>query len=392
MPWKEIVVLDERMKFVLACGQSPSDSMAVLCRRFGISRPTGYKWLERYQRSGPSGLCDASRAPHTHPNQVSTDLQERIVSVRRAHPTWGPRKLRVILEREQPEEQWPAASTIAGILSRQGLSESRQRPSREPAAVSPLGPCLAPNRVWCADFKGWFCTGDGRRCDPLTIMDGHSRYLLRCQAVARLDYANTRGLFEATFRRYGLPESIRTDNGEPFAGNGLLGLSRLNVWWLRLGIATQRIEPGKPQQNGSHERMHGTLKRETADPPALSLRAQGRRFDAFRKEYNHQRPHEALAMATPASVYEPSRRAYPERLAELEYPADYDLRKVAEDGDIRWKVSKVFLSRSLIGQVVGLQELDGRFWRVTFGPLELGVLDQKNSRLLRPSQRKRLGW
>jgi transposase InsO family protein len=392
MPWKEIVVLDERMKFVLACRAEPSDSMAVLCRRFGISRPTGYKWLERYELLGPSGLCDASRAPRTHPNAVDSDLQERIVSARRAHPTWGARKLRVILGREQPAESWPAASTIAGILKRQGLSKPRPRRSREPAAVNPLGPCLAPNRVWCADFKGWFRTGDGRRCDPLTIMDGHSRYLLRCQAVARMDYANTRALFEATFRHYGLPESIRTDNGEPFAGNGLLRLSRLNVWWVRLGITAQRIEPGKPQQNGSHERMHGTLKRETASPPAATLGAQGRRFDAFKKEYNHLRPHEALAMATPASVYEPSRRAYPERLAELEYTAGHELRKVADDGKIRWKVAKVFLSKSLGGQVVGLQELDQRFWRVKFGPMELGVLDQKTGRLLRPCQRRRLGW
>jgi putative transposase len=392
MPWKEIVVLDERMKFVLACRQSPGDSMAVLCRRFGISRPTGYKWLERYQRLGPSGLCDASRAAHTHPNQVDVELSQQIVSMRLAHPTWGPRKLRAILEREQPGESWPAASTIGGILKRQGLSQPRRLRGCEAAAAHPLGPCLACNRVWCADFKGWFRTGDGRRCDPLTIMDGYSRYLLRCQAVAKMDYSSTRGLFESTFRRYGLPESIRTDNGEPFAGNGLLRLSRLNVWWVRLGISPQRIEPGKPQQNGSHERMHGTLKRETASPPAPSLAAQARRFDAFEKEYNHQRPHEALAMATPASVYQPSRRAYPERLAELEYPADYQLRNVAEDGQIRWKVAKVFLSKSLSGQTVGLQPLDDRFWRVKFGLLELGVLDQKSGRILRPCQRRRLGW
>jgi transposase InsO family protein len=318
MPWTETVVLDERVRFVLACKDS-GDSMAVLCRRFGISRRTGYKWLDRYERSGPAGLEDRSRAPHGHPNEVPTELQERVVAFRREHPTWGPRKLSAALCREHPAE--PGAN--------------------------PLGPCPAPNRVWSADFKGWFRTGDGRRCEPLTVMDGHSRFLLRCQAVERADGPTVRGLFEATFRQYGLPEAIRTDNGQPFAGNGLLGLSRLSVWWVRLGIAPQRIERGKPQQNGSHERMHGTLKREAADPPAAGLRAQQRRFDAFVSEYNHRRPHEALGMATPASLYEPSRRAYPERPAELEYPREMQLRKVDEGGDIRWKSGKVFLSKAL---------------------------------------------
>lgn len=391
MAWKETVVLEERMRFVLACRAVPCDAMAVLCRRFGVSRRTGYKWLERYEGQGPSGLEDQSRAPHTHPRAAGALLVERVVAARRAHPTWGPRKLLAILQREDPAASWPAASTIGGILQRQGLSVPRVRRARPGPGANPLGPCLAPNRVWCADFKGWFRTGDGRRCDPLTVMDGHSRYLLRCQAVARMDYATTRGLFEATFRRHGLPEAIRTDNGEPFAGNGLLRLSRLNVWWVRLGIGLQRIEPGKPQQNGSHERMHGTLQAETASPPAATLRAQARRFEAFVKEYNHQRPHEALGMATPASVYRPSARAYPEKLAELEYPSDYQLRKVAADGDIRWKVAKVFLSKSLGGQTVGLQELDGRFWKVSLGPVELGLLDEKVGRLLRPCERKRLG-
>lgn len=389
MPWKETVVLDERVRFVLAC-KDELESMSLLCRRFGISRRTGYKWLERYEQLGPAGLADRSRAPLSHPNQVDAGLRTRIVSMRRSHPTWGPRKLLAALERDHPCEQWPAASTIGGILKSQGLSVARLRRPRCVAGTNPLGPCVAPNRVWCADFKGWFRTGDGSRCDPLTITDGHSRYLLRCQATAT-DYQSVHGLFEATFRRYGLPEAMRTDNGEPFASVGVMGLSRLSVWWVRLGIDLQRIEPGKPQQNGSHERMHGTLARETASPPAANIPAQQKRFNTFTWEYNHYRPHEALGMATPASVYRPSRRAYPERLEELEYPADYQLRKVDQDGDIRWKVSKVFIGTALRGEVIGLRELDGRLWSVRFGPLDLGVLDQHKGRLLRPHERKRLG-
>lgn len=264
MPWKETVVLDERMRFVLDCKET-LESMSVLCRRFGISRRTGYKWLERYELLGPGGLEDRSRAPHTHRNQVAVPLQQQIVTLRRAHPTWGPRKLAAVLGREHPAEAWPAASTIGDILKREGLSVPRVRRARPGSGANPLGPCVAPNRVWCADFKGWFRTGDGSRCDPLTIMDGHSRYLLRCQTVARTDFATVRGLFEATFRQYGLPEAIRTDNGEPFAGTGLLGLSRLNVWWVRLGIAPQRIQPGKP----------GCTGRSSGRRPARRPRARG---------------------------------------------------------------------------------------------------------------------
>lgn len=389
MPWKETVVLDERVRFALAC-QDELESMSVLCRRFGISRRTGYKWLQRYQQQGLAGLSDRSRARLTHPNQVGPDLREQIVLVRRSHPAWGPRKLLAVLEREHPLKAWPAVSTIGQILKSEGLSVPRPRRPRCVPGLNPLGPCLAPNRVWCADFKGWFRTGDGSRCDPLTITDGHSRYLLRCQATTT-DYPSVRGLFEATFRRFGLPEAMRTDNGEPFASVGVMGLSRLSVWWVRLGIGLQRIEPGKPQQNGSHERMHGTLQRETASPPAANIPAQQRRFNTFTWEYNHHRPHEALGMATPASVYQHSQRAYPERLAELEYPCDWQLRKVDQDGDIRWKVARVFIGTALRAQTIGLRELGGRLWSVRFGPVDLGVLDERKGRLLRPHERKRLG-
>ncbi len=390
MPWKETVVLEERMRFVLACLESP-DSMAVLCRRFGISRRHGYKWLQRYERLGPAGLADQSRRPRAHPQQVPEGLNERIVACRRLHPSWGPRKLRTVLEQQDGDIQWPAPSTIGDLLRREGLSVPRaSRPCSTPS-VDPLGEALAANRIWCADFKGHFRTADGSRCDPLTVSDAYSRYLLRCTSVPKMDYATVRSLFEATFRRYGLPEAIRTDNGQPFASVGLAGLSRLSIWWVRLGIGLQRITPGRPQQNGKHERMHRTLKAETASPAASTLPQQQRKFAAWVKEFNYERPHEALSMATPASYYQKSPRAYPERLAELEYGSDYQLRKVDAAGYIRWQVAKVFLSNTLYGQVVGLRPVNDHCLQVKFGPIELGVLDETEGRMLSSSQRKRLG-
>ena len=391
MPWKETVVSDQRMAFVLACRQTPGESMAELCRQFGISRKTGYKWEERYLSLGPEGLCDRSRAPHFHPNAVEQELHERIVELRLERPTWGPRKLLAYLGRRDPQLPWPSASTAGEILKREGLSVPRKKRPRAELWADPLGEIAANNRVWCADFKGWFVTGDGRRCDPLTVMDGFSRYLLRCQAVRRMDFVTVRGQFEATFREYGLPEAIRTDNGEPFASTGVAGLSRLSVWWVRLGIVPQRIEPGEPQQNGRHERMHLTLEQDTASPPAPTWAGQGRRLKGFTWDYNHHRPHEALSMATPASVYSPSRRPYPARLAELEYPGHHQLRRVDEGGNIRWKGSKVFIGKALDGQVVGLEELDGRLWRVRFGPIDLGVMDEKSGGILPRWRQKRIG-
>lgn len=391
MPWKETRVSDDRIRFVVEA-RDGLDSMAVLCRRFGVSRRTGYKWLGRYEQDGPAGLEDRSRAPERHPNEVGASTERRVVTLRQAHPTWGPRKLRALLRREDPGGHSPAASTIGAILGRHGLSVPRRaRPRRAGGAdpPNPLGDFVAPNRVWCADYKGWFLAGDGRRCDPLTIMDGYSRFLIRCPMVPRLDYASARRVFEAAFRECGLPEAIRTDNGEP--GTGVAGLSRLSVWWVRLGIALQRIEPGRPQQNGSHERMHQTLKRETASPPAATYRGQCLRGESFRRRYNEVRPHEALGMRTPAEFYEPSPREYPERLRELEYGPGLSPRRVDERGTIRWHVTKVFLSKALGGEVVALDEIDAKLCRVLFGPLELGLLDAGLGRLLRPCERRRRG-
>jgi len=378
------------MRFVLEYGQEEYP-MAALCRRFGISRKTGYKWLLRYESKGPDGLHDRSRAPKCHPNQVQPEIEAAILSARLAHPTWGPKKLRVLLMRYDPQNGWPVISTIGEILKRHGLTAPRKRRRRTPPYDEPFRSCRAPNAVWCADFKGWFRTGDGSRCEPLTITDAHSRYLLRCQTGTDVKYEMVRGLFEATFREYGLPGAIRTDNGSPFASCGVSGLSRLSVWWLKLGIVPERIEPGKPQQNGRHERMHRTLKQETAAPPAQTLRGQQRRFERFRREFNEERPHEALGMLTPAAVYEVSSRAYPERLRDMEYPECVEVRRVKPNGAFNWKNRRVFLGEAFSRELVGLSELTDRYWRVQFGPAVLGVLDTWRFRLLRQRELRRTG-
>ena len=402
MPWKETVIVEQRMRFITRCLESRErggggEGFAQLCRLFGVSRRVGYKWLHRYEEFGVEGLKDRSRAPHDHPNAVSAAMREQILQLRVGHARWGPRKLQAVLQRrrawgdDDDDEPVPAASTIGELLRREGLSVPRKRVRRASPQSQPLCDCTGSNRVWCADFKGWFRTGDGVRCDPLTISDGYSRYLLRCQAMGAMCEDGVRGVFEATFREYGLPEAIRTDNGSPFASVGVGGLSRLSVWWVRLGIALQRIEPGKPQQNGRHERMHLTLKQETASPPAVNRRRQQASFDAFRREFNEDRPHEALGMNTPASFYEPSVRQFPERLGELEYPRGYQLRRVAERGQFRWSASKVMIGKALEGEVIGLEALDERYWQVWFGPLRLGTFDEHGRRMLSDAERRRRG-
>jgi transposase InsO family protein len=390
MPWKETCAVDERMRFVVEC-EVAEETMAALCREYGISRRSGYKWLGRFLAEGGLGLEDRSRAPKGHRNQVLPEVEAAILSARSVHPTWGPKKLRVLLERERPGRQWPARSTMAEILKRHGLVVARRRRRRTPVWEAPFAACAGPNAVWCVDFKGWFRTGDGSRCDPLTLSDAYSRYLLRCQAMAKADGASVRPLVEAAFREYGLPGAIRSDNGVPFASRGIGGLSPLSVWWIKLGIVPERIDPGQPQQNGRHERMHLTLKAETASPPAANARRQQERFEAFRREFNEVRPHEALGMRTPASCYAASPRAYPSRLGDPEYPGGWSRRRVCDRGEFRWKVSKVFLGRSLDGELVGMEPLGGRYWRVWFSRTALGVLDEGRQRLLSVREGRQAG-
>jgi putative transposase len=388
VPWKETCPMDERMKF-MGLYLEHEWTMAALCREFGVSRKTGYKLARRYIEQGLVGLEDQSRAPHHHPNAVSAEIEHAVVSARREHRTWGPKKLRAWLQRHRPDTDWPAASTIGQILSRHGLTVPRRRSRKAMVYSEPFVGCDSPNAVWSADLKGWFLTGDGLRCDPLTMTDNHSRFLLRCQAVSATDHAAIQPIFEAAFREYGLPVAIRTDNGPPFATTTVGGLSKLSIWWLRLGIIPERIEPGKPEQNGRHERMHRTLKRETATPPQRTWRAQQRAFDRFRMEYNQDRPHEAIEQQPPASLYCPSPRPYPLMLSEMSYPEGYVLRRVYDKGGIVWQNRQVYLSETLGGEIIGLRQVSDRIWDIYFGPIKLAQFDTYEYRLIHLPRKRR---
>jgi len=388
MPWKETCAMEERIKFISHYLDGEL-SLAALCREFGISRKTGYKLVRRFIEASVDGLKDRSRAPHHHPNTVSGLIEELIVSARRRHPTWGPKKLRAWLKRADSSLVLPAASTIGDILRRRGLSVPRRRSRKTVVYREPFVGCDYPNAVWSADFKGWFKTGDGVRCDPLTISDNYSRYLLRCQTMASPDYDHVQPVFEAAFREYGLPVAIRTDNGAPFATTTVGGLSRLSIWWLKLGIVPERIVPGHPEQNGRHERMHRTLKRETATPPKRTGRAQQQAFDRFHREYNQERPHEAIGQATPASLYLASPREYPLIVPVMTYPDDMLVRSVKSQGDISWKSRHVYLSETLAGELVGLRQVTERFYDIYFGLVRLARLDIYEKRLKHLPRKRR---
>ncbi len=385
MPWEAHGVMEERCRFVEECN-SGDWNMAELCRFYGVTRATGYRWLSRFQRGGLGALRDRSRAPHQHPNAVSPEMEDLVIGVREEHPTWGAPKIRARLERDQAAKSIPAESTIGAILKRHGLTVARKRRRTSRRASEPLAHAGAPNAVWSADYKGWFRTGDGTRIDPLTISDGYSRYLLRCQVLKAADYLHTKPVFEAAFREYGLPERMRTDNGAPFGSNGESGLTGLSAWFIKLGIVPEHIAPGRPQQNGRHERLHRTLKQETASPPASSRRAQQERFDQFRRVCNEERPHEALGQEPPALYYQPSDRSYPGRLRKVEYPADWHVRQVSPGGQMRWSGQSVFVAHALEGEAVGLEQTDERHWRVWFSFYEIGVLDAEKLVIRRPER------
>ena len=358
--------MEEKLRFVFEYEQRER-SLTELCQRYGIARETGYVWIRRYREKGIEGLIERSRSALRHENQTAAEIEQKVLELRQAHMRWGPRKLKRVLERDEPGRVWPAASTIGTLLKREGLVVARRKRRRTAPYTEPLAHADGPNRLWCADFKGWFRTGDGRRIDPLTITDAHSRYLLKCQAVEKTDTTRVQAIFEAAFREYGLPQAIRTDNGAPFATSAIAGLSRLAVWWMKLGIVPERIEAGHPEQNGRHERMHRTLKQEVAQPPAANWREQQRAMERFRQEYNQVRPHEALGMQTPAAAYELSPRSYPARIPEPKYPESMQVLHVKSQGQFRWKKQDVFLSEVLWGEPVGLSPVDDRWFTVYFG-------------------------
>lgn len=369
----ETSVVEERRRFVRAYARG-TWTMAALCAQYAISEPCGYKWWRRYQVDGEAGLVDHSRAPQHCPHRTGARLEALIVAERRKYG-WGAKKVRTILATRHPDEPWPALSTFNAILARHGEVASRRTPARWPrAAACPLQ-SVRPNQIWPADFKGQFKTGDGRYCYPLTITDHFSRKVLATHGLLGPTSLGTRAAFLHVFREVGLPELIRTDNGGPFVSRGLHGLSALSVWWMQLGIRHQRTRPARPQDNGSHERMHRELKRETARPPAATLRAQQRRLDAFRHRYNDERPHEALGMATPASRWQPSPRPYPPRIRGPWYPAHWEIRRVSDRGRIKLHNICIDLSGALTGQDVGLEEIDDRLWRIVYYSTPIGFVN-----------------
>lgn len=364
--------MEEKLRFVFEY-ERDEESMQELCSRYGISRETGYVWLRRYRAQGARGLVELDRSPRHHPNRSAPEIEQAVLELREAHMRWGPRKLKRILERDQPHQPWPATSTIGEIVQRAGLVAPRRKRRRTEPYTRPLAHANECNRVWCADFKGWFRSGDGTRIDPLTISDAWSRYLLRSQAVEKTDSERVRAIFEAAFREHGLPEAIRTDNGAPFASPALGGLSRLAVWWIKLGIEPERIQAGHPEQNGRHERMHRTLKQDLH--PAADWRGQQRQLDRFRHDYNHVRPHEALAMQTPASVYQSSPRPFPARPPEVRYPDTMEVHTVKTHGHFRWKKKDVFLSETLWGEPIGLLPGQYGLYTIYFAHLPLARFD-----------------
>jgi transposase InsO family protein len=380
MPWKVNNAVDQRKQLFIEYQQG--EQIAELGRRYGVSRQTVYKWLERYSQQGEDGLQDRTSAPGRHPQQCSEAIRERVLQLRQQHTRWSPRKLRAYLQARRPEQHWPAASTIGDWLREEGLAHARRRRRRTPPMSQPLSHAQQPNQLWCADFKGWFRTKDGERIDPLTVTDAATRYLLRCVSVDKSDGPHVRAVMEAAFREFGLPQAIRTDNGPPFASPAPAGLSRLAMWWIRLGIRHERIEPGEPQQNGRHERMHLTLKQETASPPGATRAAQQRMFLSFQEIYNQQRPHEALHYATPQDLYQPSPRVFPSRLPELAFPAGAVLRRVAMHGDVKWRGERLFISEVLAHEPLGLVRSDDRYWAAYYGPVLLGWLDDHKRRFL----------
>ena len=370
--------MEERLQFVRDA-LSDRFTMSELCARYGISRRIGYKWLARYEAEGRPGLQDRSRAPHQCPHRIPKAVEALLLKERQAHPFWGARKLLKVLETRYPKiERWPAPSTAADLLARHDLVQKRRhrRLSMHPGVVRPT--TAAPNDLWTADFKGEFRTGNSLYCYPLTIADQHTRFLLDCRGLLSTKTVTAKPVFERTFREYGLPIAMRTDNGVPFATQAIHGLSYLNVWWMQLGIVHQRIRPGCPQENGAHERMHRTLKRQAIKPVRANCAAQQRNFDAFRREYNTERPHERLGQETPASHYRASPRPYPDRLPIPEYPGHFLVKKITTGGTFRFRDRLLYLANAMVDQHIGLEETDDGIWAIHFNTILLATFDERD--------------
>jgi transposase InsO family protein len=364
MPWKESNAMDEKLRFVARLIEG--ESMSGLCREIGISRKTGHKIWDRYKECGLKGLSDWSRRPYKQANQLPFQIEKLIVQIKKQKPNWGAPKIREILLRKHPDVKTPAKSTIHAVLDRNGLVKKRRKRGQYKAEGTPFGFAQNPNDLWCADYKGQFLLGNGQYCYPLTISDFTSRYLIACDALETTQEEYAFSVFESVFKEYGLPGAIRTDNGNPFSSaQSMFGLSKLSVWWLRLGINLERIKPGHPEQNGRHERMHLTLKKEATKPAGYNLLQQQEKFDQFKIEYNHERPHQALNMKYPGELYKTSSRPY-EGLSDLNYPLHDKTVMVSQCGRICLDGRKINFSRVFAGQNVGIREVEDKIWLVSF--------------------------
>jgi len=377
--------MDQRVRLIQ--DYEGGESITALAEVYGIARKTVYKWLERHASEGVAGLADRSRAPLHCPGKLGEEMIAAIIASRQRW-NWGPRKLRVKLNAAEPEIVWPAESTIGEVLKRAGLTHHRKPRVRTPPYGQPFAAVDQVNQTWCTDFKGWFRTGDGARCDPLTITDAHSRFLFRCQITAKTDTIHVAAIFQSAFWEYGLPLVIHNDNGVPFASRAPGGLSRLSMGWVRLGILPERSRLASPQDNGRHERMHLTLKQATLMPPERTPRRQQEAFDRFREEYNHERPHEALEDGTPASRYTPSCRQMPRRIPELEYGEGVIVRRISQQGSLRMNGARTFISEIFAYEWMGLRALDERYYAVLYGPVEVGFLDTAQHEFHRALPRK----
>jgi len=379
MPWKGVTVSEQRQRFIEDF-QLNYYSVTELAERFSISRKTAHKWIKRYLEHGQAGLEEQSRRPQSCPWQTDGAIVAELVAVRKAHPSWGPKKLLDVMSRRDPERYLPSIPTAARILARDGLVKPRRRYRRAHPGC-PQTNAAEPNDIWPADYKGQFRLKNGKYCFPLTVSDLSSRYLLGCDAHPAISLQKTFAHFKGLFATYGLPSRIRTDNGVPFASNALGRLSQLSVWFIKLGIYPELIEPGKPHQNGVHERMHRTLKQEATIPPASSLRGQQRKFDGFREEFNQERPHESLGMKRPAEVYQASDRSMPKRLEPYDYPGHYLVRRVSRSGTIRVLGRQIFVSNTLQEDYVGLEEVDDGVYDLYFCFYQIGRYDLKANKI-----------
>lgn len=380
MPWSETTAMGERKQFIDDL-LDRRYSVTELCGKYGISRKTGYKWIERFRLEGVQGLEDRSHAPTIVHNRTAPEIEQALIASRHRHPTWGPAKLLYEVGCRHPQWVLPHESTVCDILNRNGLVRPRVRRRALGHPGRPTLEVVRPNDCWSADFKGQFRLGNGQYCYPLTVTDNYSRYLLEVRGLDGTVHDGSKRVFTRLFKEYGLPGRIRTDNGVPFAAASLGRLSRLSVWWIKLGVLPELIEPGKPQQNGRHERMHKTLKDETTMPPAYSLPGQQKKFDRFRGEFNDDRPHEALDMTPPAGWYQPSSRSMPDKLLEPDYPDRFEVRLVSGNGGMRWRQGWVNVTSVLVGEHIGLEEVDEGMWDVYFGPIRIGRFHERLLRI-----------